>query len=46
MVNAKKKEANPNVIIYLVGNKKDIDEELKIVPTEDGQQMADEYNCF
>ena len=39
-----KEEANQNVIIYLAGNKIDMDEELKLVPTEDGQQMADEYN--
>ena len=32
-----KEEANPNVIIYLAENKIDMDEELKIVPTEDGQ---------
>ena len=32
-----KEEANPNVIIYLAENKIDMDEELIIVPTEDGQ---------
>ena len=38
-----KEEANPNVVIYLAGNKIDLPEETKSVSTEAGQRMADEY---
>jgi len=38
-----REESNPNVIIYLVGNKIDVPEEQKLVKTEDGQKIADEY---
>ena len=39
-----REEANPNVVIYLAGNKIDIPEEERIVKTEDGQKIADEFN--
>ena len=39
-----REEANPNVIIYLAGNKIDVSEEEKVVKTEDGQKIADEFN--
>ncbi len=39
-----KEEANSNVIIYLAGNKIDVEEENKVVKTEDGQKIADELN--
>ena len=39
-----REEANPNVIIYLAGNKIDVDEEEKLVKTEDGQKIANEFN--
>ena len=38
-----KEEANPNVIIYLAGNKIDVEEEQRVISTEDGQKIADEY---
>ena len=38
-----REEANPNVIIYLAGNKIDIPEESRAVKTSDGQKIADEY---
>ena len=38
-----REEANPNVVIYLAGNKIDVDEEEKVVKTEDGQKIADEF---
>ena len=38
-----KDEANPNVIIYLAGNKVDVKDEERVVKTEDGQRIADEY---
>ena len=38
-----KEEANPNVIIYLAGNKIDVEEEQRVITTEDGQKIADEY---
>ena len=41
-INQIKDEANPNVIIYLVGNKIDIPEAQRAVKTDDGQKMADE----
>ena len=36
-------EANPNVVIYLAGNKVDVSEQDKLVKTEDGQKIADEF---
>ena len=41
-----KEEANPNVVIYLAGNKIDLPEETKSVSTEAGQRMADEYKLL
>ena len=37
-----REEASPNVVIYIAGNKIDLEEERK-VKTEDGQKIADEY---
>ena len=39
-----REEANPNVVIYLAGNKVDVTEEEKIVKTEDGKKTANEFN--
>ena len=39
-----KEEANPNVLIYLAGNKIDVGEEERVVKTEEGQKIADELN--
>ena len=39
-----KEEANPNVIIYLVGNKIDVPDEQRMVQIEEGQKIADEFN--
>ena len=39
-----REEANPNVVIYLAGNKIDVPDEERIVKTEDGQKIADEFN--
>ena len=39
-----REQANPNVVIYLAGNKIDVVEELRMVKTEDGQKIADEFN--
>ena len=39
-----KEEANPNVIIYLVGNKIDVPDDQRLVKAEDGQKIADEFN--
>ena len=39
-----REEANPNVIIFLAGNKIDVSEEEKVVKTEDGKKIADEFN--
>ena len=39
-----KEEANPNVLIYLAGNKIDVNEEDKVVKTEEGQKIANELN--
>ena len=39
-----KEEANPNVIIYLVGNKIDVPDDQRLVKPEDGQKIADEFN--
>jgi len=38
-----REETNPNVVIYLAGNKIDIPEEEKAVKTEEGKEIADEY---
>ena len=38
-----KEEANPNVIIFLAGNKIDVNKEDKVVSTEDGQKISEEY---
>ena len=43
-INQIREEANPNVVIYLAGNKVDVNEELRVVKTEEGQKIADEYN--
>ena len=43
-INQIREEANPNVVIYLAGNKIDVNEELRVVRTEEGQKIADEYN--
>ena len=43
-INQIREEANPNVVIYLAGNKVDVNEELRVVRTEEGQKIADEYN--
>ena len=39
-----KEEANPNVLIYLAGNKIDVGEEDRVVKTEEGQKIANEFN--
>ena len=39
-----KEEANPNVLIYLAGNKIDVGEEDRVVKTEEGQKIANELN--
>ena len=41
-----KEEANPNVIIYLTGNKIDVEENLRVITTEDGQKIAEEYQLL
>ena len=38
-----REEANPNVVIYLAGNKVDVSEQEKLVKTEDGKKIADEF---
>ena len=38
-----KEEANQNVLIYLAGNKIDVSEDLRVVKTEDGKKIADEF---
>ena len=38
-----RKENNPNVVIYLAGNKIDNPEEERAVKTEEGKEIADEY---
>jgi len=38
-----KEEASPNVVIYLVGNKVDMEDKRKVT-TEEGQKIADENN--
>ena len=39
-----REETTTNVVIFLAGNKIDVDEKLKEVKTENGQKIADEYN--
>ena len=39
-----REEANPNVIIYLVGNKIDLPKEKRVVKIEAGQKIADEFS--
>jgi Ras-related protein Rab-8A len=39
-----KKEAQDNVVIFIVGNKIDVDKEERKVTTEEGQKLAEEYN--
>ena len=39
-----REEANPNVVIYLAGNKVDVSEEEKVVKTEEGKKIAEEFN--
>ena len=39
-----REEANPHVVIYLAGNKVDVSEEQKVVKTEDGKKIAEEFN--
>ena len=41
-----KEEANPNVVIYLAGNKIDLPEDTITVATDEGQKMADEYKLL
>ena len=38
-----REETNPNVVIYLAGNKIDIPGEERAVKTEEGKKIADEY---
>jgi len=38
-----REETNPNVVIYLAGNKIDIPQEERAVKTEEGKEIADEY---
>ena len=38
-----REETNPNVVIYLAGNKIDIPEEERADKTEEGKEIADEY---
>ena len=38
-----REETNPNVVIYLAGNKIDVPEEERAVKTEEGKEIADEY---
>jgi len=39
-----REEANPNVVIYLAGNKVDVSEEEKVVKTEEGKKIAEEFS--
>jgi small GTP-binding protein len=43
-INQIKEEANPNVVVYLAGNKIDVEEKDKVVKTEEGQKIAEQYN--
>ena len=43
-VNQIREEANPHVLIYLAGNKIDVDEKNKVVKTEEGKKIAEEFN--
>ena len=38
-----REETNPTVVIYLAGNKIDIPEEERVVKTEEGKEIANEY---
>ena len=38
-----REEANPNVIIYIVGNKIDLPKEKRVVNIEDGEKIAEEF---
>ena len=38
-----REETNPNVVIYLAGNKIDIPQEERAVKTEEGKEIANEY---
>ena len=38
-----KESANQNVVIYLVGNKIDVKDEDRIVKTDDGKKLAEEF---
>ena len=39
-----KKEAQENIVIFIVGNKIDVDAEERKVTKEEGQKLAEEYN--
>ena len=43
-INQIKEEANPNVVVYLAGNKIDVEDKDRAVKTEEGQKIADDYN--
>ena len=45
-INQIKEEANPNVIIYLVGNKIDLPPENRTISEEEGKKMANEYKLL
>ena len=45
-INNIKEEANPNVIIYLVGNKIDLPPESRTITEEEGKKMANEYKLL
>ena len=45
-INQIKEEANPNVIIYLVGNKIDLPPESRTITEEEGKKMANEYKLL
>ncbi len=43
-INQIREEANKNVVIYLAGNKIDVEEKDRLVKTEEGKKIAEEYN--
>ena len=45
-INNIKEEANPYVIIYLVGNKIDLPPESRTITEEEGKKMANEYKLL